>query len=294
MSVELHAGRGCPPVSALETVPGGEPLDRLRPNVSGDLPTVFQAAPMFRRAVIGYDRFQVDTYVQWAEDELATADREREHLLARHVATRNALDEAQQLLAHSPAGGEYLRVSPRVASLLATAADEAEAIRAEADAERAAASRAAADMVARAEQALADAGSEAARMIAGAGSRADQIAVTAARTLEDAEECLRDAQVEAEACIADAGKVAQHAAEQAELLRRQAVVEADAARASARAEIVRMLDTAREQRRRTDEEAAALRERLDREAADRRASLLAEIEALEQRRSTLLAQFALL
>jgi len=57
---------------------------------------------------------------------------------------------------------------------------------------------------------------------------------------------------------------------------------------------VRMLDTAREQRRRTDEEAAALRERLDREAADRRASLLAEIEALEQRRSTLLAQFALL
>ena len=54
-----------------------DPAGRTRPNVSGDLPTVLQAAPMFRRAVAGYDRFQVESYVQWAEDELAAADRER-------------------------------------------------------------------------------------------------------------------------------------------------------------------------------------------------------------------------
>ena len=40
---------------------------------------------MFGRAVAGYDRFQVDTYVRWAEDELATADREREHLMALYL-----------------------------------------------------------------------------------------------------------------------------------------------------------------------------------------------------------------
>jgi hypothetical protein len=55
-----------------------------------------------------------------------------------------------------------------------------------------------------------------------------------------------------------------------------------------------MLGTARDQRRRTDAEAAAVRERLDREAAERRAFLLAEVTALEHRRSALLAQFALL
>src|SRR3954447_19266506 len=103
MSVEPHSGEVA-----------GSPDDRARedrrPHVSGDLPTVFRAAPMFRRAVAGYDRFQVDTYVQWAEDELATAEREREHLVARHLDTRAALEEARQLLSHSSGGQEFLRL----------------------------------------------------------------------------------------------------------------------------------------------------------------------------------------
>src|SRR5438270_9253366 len=102
---------------------------RVRPHGSGDLPALFEAAPMFRRAVGGYDRFQVDTYVRWAEDELATAEREREHLMARHLDTRAALDEARLLLSHSPAGGEFLQVSDSIATLLAAAADEAQAMR---------------------------------------------------------------------------------------------------------------------------------------------------------------------
>src|SRR3712207_6420516 len=108
--------------------------DRHRPNVSGDLPTLFRAGPLFRRAVGGYDRFQVDTYVQWAEEELATADREREHLEARQLRTSAALQEAQRLLEHSAGGGQFLEVSGRIGAMLAAAADEAEGIRAEAGA----------------------------------------------------------------------------------------------------------------------------------------------------------------
>ena len=76
---------------------GDTARDNRRPTVSGDLPSVLQAPPMFRRAVLGYDRFQVDTYVQWAEDELATADREREHLVARHLRVQADLEESRQL-----------------------------------------------------------------------------------------------------------------------------------------------------------------------------------------------------
>ena len=75
MSAELEIDDSTARLSgAVETgAPGTGPLDSRRPNVSGDLPTVFRAAPMFRRSLSGYDRFQVDTYVQWAEDELASA-----------------------------------------------------------------------------------------------------------------------------------------------------------------------------------------------------------------------------
>jgi cell division septum initiation protein DivIVA len=292
MSVELYAGDR-EDQSSSEPAPRTD-RDRERPNVSGDLPTMFQAAPMFRRTVAGYDRFQVDSYVRWAEDELATADREREHLLTRHLATRAALDEARELLSHSPSGGAYLQVSPRIAAMLASAADEAETLRAEAEAERSAASADVAAMVARAEQAVADAGAEAARMLAEAGTRADGIAAEAARIVEAAEQLRRDVQVEAGARLDAARAVEQRAAEHAELLLQQAGEEAEAGRVRARAEIVRMLGTAREERRRTDDEAAAVRERLDREAEARRAFLLAEVTSLENQRSALLAQFALL
>src|SRR3712207_2058020 len=132
MSIELHAHQEAAwGQDALDTVL--ETSDRARPNVSGDLPTMFQTGPMFRRSLAGYDRFQVDTYVRWAEDELAAADREREHLLTRQVGTQAALEEARELLSHSPAGGRLLQVSRRIGSLLAGAADEAENIRSEAE-----------------------------------------------------------------------------------------------------------------------------------------------------------------
>ena len=171
MSAQLQTDDGpARPADEASPVPGTGSPDRSRPNVSGDLPTVFEAAPMFRRTLAGYDRFQVDTYVQWAEDELLTSAREREHLVERHLRTRADLEEARQLLSHSSEGGEFLRLSRRIGSMLAAAADEAESMRAEGEAVRSVASTQAEEMVTLAERVLADAVAEAGRMVAAAAT----------------------------------------------------------------------------------------------------------------------------
>jgi cell division septum initiation protein DivIVA len=295
MSADVHAeygtaGASCP----LETEPVSEPLGREHPNVSGDLPTVLQAAPMFRRVVAGYDRFQVDTYVRWAEDELATADRERERLVARHLETRAELEEALELLSHSPGGGEFLQLSRRIGTMLAAAADEAERIRAEAASARSHAAGQATRSIARAEKTLADAEAEAARLVSEATVRVEEMTAQARSVIDQAERTGREIRAEAQARLQAARTVEQRAADDAAGIRQRAADEASAARDHARGEIVRMLDTAREQRRRTDAEAAATRDRLDRATASRSAALRAETAALERRRSALVAEIELL
>jgi cell division septum initiation protein DivIVA len=242
---------------------------------------------MFRRAVAGYDRFQVDTYVQWAEDELATADREHEDLVARHVRVQAALEEARQLLSHSSGGVEFLGLSRRIGSMLAAAADEAESMRAEAEADRSVAFAQAKSTVARAEQVLADAEAEAGRMLAEAAVDVEEMTVEAGRIVAEAEQTGRDARAEAVARLEEVRAIEQRAAEHAARIRRQAVEEAAAARLQVRDEVVRLLSTGREERRRADAEAAATRERLDRDTVARRASLVAEVEDLEHRRAAL-------
>ncbi|MGY1717570.1 MULTISPECIES: hypothetical protein [unclassified Blastococcus] len=273
--------------SAVEVIGSAPPAERTPPNVSGDLPTIFRAAPMFGRALAGYDRFQVDTYVQWAEDELATADREREHLLARCLQTQAALDDARQLLDHSAGGGEFLRLSDRIGSMLAAAADQAEGITAEAEALRATARRQADELTARAEAELADARARAGETIADAATRAQAMVAAAQRVVDDAEQARRDAAAEAEARAAAARAVEQRAADQAARLGEQAAADVAHLRVQGRDEVVRMLATARAERRRADDEAAALRDRLDAQAAERRAALLADVTELERRRSDL-------
>ncbi len=295
MSVELHADDEAARSSGvLEAAPAPEPPDRERPNVSGDLPTVLEAAPMFRRAVVGYDRFQVETYVQWAEDEITAAERERRHLEARHVRTQAALEEAQRLLAHSSGGGEFLRLSDRIGSMLAAAADQAEDIRAEAEADRAAAAAEARRLGAEAEHLLTEARAEAERTVARGTSDAERLRAEASRIVVEAERTRRETRAQARARLRQVRAIEQRAAEQVEQIRQDALDEATAARLRARDEVVRMLDTAREQRRRADAGAAATRERLDREAAARYVSLLAEVEALEHRRTALRAEIELL
>lgn len=259
----------------------------------GELATVFSAAPMFRRTVSGYDRFQVDTYVRWAEDELSTAEREREHLATRLLDTQAALDEARQLLSHSTGGAEALQLSRRLGTLLAEAADQADKLRAEAETDRAAAATQAERILAEAGCALADAQAEAERLVAAAGLEAEETRSAAGRLLDEAElqaeQTLEQARLEAAARLEQVSVREQLAAQHAAQVRQRALDDVSAGLVQARDEIARMLGTAREERRRADAEATATRERLDREAAARRAFLLAEIEHLEHRRALLAA-----
>jgi cell division septum initiation protein DivIVA len=292
MSVELQADGGAArPLSAFEQVVLGlDPDDERRPGVPGGLSTVLDAAPMFRRTLAGYDRFQVDTYVRWAEDEIAVAAREREHLIDQHLRTRAELEEARRMLGHSIAGGEFVRASSRIGSLLAAAADEAESIRAEAETERTAAFARAEQTIAHAHHVLADAEAEAHRMVAEAATVAEEMTTRAGRIVAEAEQTGREAYAEAEARLEKVHLVELRAGEQADRIRQEARAEASAARLQARDEIVRMLGTAQQERRRADAEAAAIRERLDRDAALRAAALRAEVAALEHRRSFLGAE----
>jgi hypothetical protein len=240
----------------------------MRPNLSGDLRRTLTHDPVFRRSVVGgYDRFQVDAYVQWAEDELASAGRQRAELVGHLARTRAELDEARGLLARSPAGAEFLRLSRRIGVLLATAADQADALRADGEAEHAAAAvrahKLVDEAVAEAERVIAEAAEEGRRLVAEANAEAERVTAEAGLLLAEAELAEREAREEAAARLAKARAVEQ-----------RAVQDAEAARRSARADVVRILEAGREQRRRSDDEAAA-----------RRAAVLAQIGELERRRS---------
>ncbi|MDT0275423.1 hypothetical protein [Blastococcus goldschmidtiae] len=285
MSVELHADSGVDGDTGLLSRAGTN--EHMRPDVPAGLDRVLEAAPMFRRALAGYDRFEVESYVQWAETELATAEREREHLLARQLETGAALDEARELLGHSAGGGEFLQLSRHLGSMLAAAADEAEAIRAEAYAVRQDATAFAQETGTEARRVAADAADAAVRVLAQARSAAAEKVEHARRTLAVAEETRERTRVELEGRVAEVRRLEQRAAEEAERVRERAADEAAAARLRARDEVVRMLAVGREERRRADAEATAARERLDRDAAARTAALLADVTVLEERRGAL-------
>lgn len=294
MSVETDTDGAVCPASAFETVLGLDGTDRSRPNVSGDLDDVLQGTPMFRRAVVGYDRFQVDTYVRWAEEELLAADREREHLEGRHLQTRADLSAARQLLAHSSGGAEMLRMSQRVGSMLAAAADEADGIRNEAEALRSAATAEANRKLGYARWRISYAEARADRVLAEASANAAEMALTAARLVAEAEQTRTEIRAEAERRLAEVAALEQRAAEHVMQMRRQAVADVAAARLQARHETVMMLTAAMDERRRADAEAAATRDRQARDVATRYASLRAEVASLEHRRAALRAEVELL
>ena len=156
--------------------------------------------------------------MQWAEDELATAERERERLLTRQVETRAALEDARRLLSHSSEGAEVLRISDRIGALLAAAADEAAGIRAEAEADRSAASEAAQRTVADAERVLAESEVEVQRMVAESTAEAQQAIAEAGRIVDAAEQTRSEARTEAAARLKEIAALELRAAEAAEQL----------------------------------------------------------------------------
>lgn len=102
--------------------PGALPALR-RPDAGG-LEQLFDRRPMFRRRHRGYDRFQVDEYVAWAEAELDAARRQCDYLLTRYGACTAQLEIARQAPRRSVSGP----VSERLGQMLRLASEEAQAI----------------------------------------------------------------------------------------------------------------------------------------------------------------------
>jgi cell division septum initiation protein DivIVA len=96
-----------------------------RPNLTGDLDSMLGTGPMFRPAVRGYDRLQVDNYVTWVETELQSARRQVEELTTRYGSALAEMEISRRLLAQSPTGREMTRISERIGQMLRLAADEA-------------------------------------------------------------------------------------------------------------------------------------------------------------------------
>jgi hypothetical protein len=178
-----------------------------RPNLSGDLALMLQEPPAFRRSPLGYDRLQVENYVRWAEDELAAGSRERDDLVLRCARLRSDLDEARRLLHHSPAGRESIRLSWRIGSVLSAAADQAEAITAQAEED--------------AERTRAEARAEAEERLAKVAERERRAAEHERRAVELAERLREEAAEDRQRADAEAAAARRRADEQAAALREQ-------------------------------------------------------------------------
>jgi colicin import membrane protein len=96
-----------------------------RPNLTGDLDNVLEFLPVFRGAVRGYDRTQVDSYVSWAERELHAARRSADEMAARFAACSAELERAREELSRSAAGRDARQFTERVGQILELAAEEA-------------------------------------------------------------------------------------------------------------------------------------------------------------------------
>ena len=96
-----------------------------RPNLGGGLDQLLDRRPMFRRRRRGYDRFQVDNYVAWAEAELDAAHRQYDYLLSRYGACTAQLEMARRAPSRRSVTGP---VSMRLGEMLRLASEEADVI----------------------------------------------------------------------------------------------------------------------------------------------------------------------
>ena len=239
--------------------PEGGGTEPRHPHVAGDLGTLLDHRPVFRGALRGYDRLEVDNYVSWAEAELEAAQREREHLLDRVVACGTDLEISRRLLAEQPVGRDRPVVSARVGEVLRLAEEQAGQVLDAAEAEAA--------------QVLADARLEADARLRKAHEIkelaidvADQLRVDAQRDRAEAVAVLEQAQ-------ADAAELLRVAAAERDRLAAEGAAERD--RLAAEAAAAR--DRAAEEAGRKAEEAGAL-------VQERLAALRAEVEDLNRQR----------
>ncbi|RBY82941.1 hypothetical protein DQ238_02780 [Geodermatophilus sp. TF02-6] len=238
-----------------------------RPNLAGDLDTLLEPRPLFRTALRGYDRLQVDNYVSWAEAELTATRRENDDLLARYGTASAELEISRRLLATSPEGRELVRTSERVGEILRLAADEAaqltEVGATEAERLRGEARSEADTLLRRAREVEGTAVAEAERL----REEAQQVRTTAAQELEQA-------RAEADRLLTGAATQRDRLAAEAAAERERLAAEAAAQRSRAAAEAAQRL---------AEEEQHALAE-LAHTRATRVAAAQAEVEDLQHRR----------
>jgi colicin import membrane protein len=224
------------------TAAGNFVVDPEMPNFSGDLEALLTTAPVFRTAVRGYDRLQVDNYVSWSEAELRAARRETDDLVDRYGRACAELEISRRLLARSPEGQEMTAISERMGRMLRMAADEAAALTAAGQAE--------------ADQILADARTEADARLRKA-HEIKQMAVEASDRMREEARLLRaEATAEVERARAQAAQILR----EAEADRERLAAEAAEARSKAEAELAQWLADTRAAARREQEETAAAAE----------------------------------
>jgi cell division septum initiation protein DivIVA len=229
-----------PPAGA--TAAGNFVVDPEMPNFSGDLDALLTTAPVFRSAVRGYDRLQVDNYVSWAESELRAARRETDDLVDRYGRACAELEISRRLLARSPEGQEMTVISERMGQMLRMAADEAAALTAAGSAE--------------ADQILADARTEADARLRKA-HEIKQMAVEASDRMREEARLLRaEATAEIERAKAQAAQILAAAAAERDRL----AAEAADQRSKAEADLAKWLADTRSAARREQEETAAAAE----------------------------------
>jgi colicin import membrane protein len=217
-----------------------------RPNLTGDLDDVLEFLPVFRVAVRGYDRTQVDSYVSWAERELRAVRRSADEMAARFAASWAELDRAREELSRSAAGRDARQVSERVARMLELAAEEA------------------------------------AEITAAGAAEAEEVVATG-RSYSAA--MLRHAREAEDAAAGERRRAATTCAEAAEVLA-AARAEADEMRAAAVREQARLTAEATDARERLDRESASRRSEAEERARRQReqeAAAAAEVVAAARR-----------
>jgi cell division septum initiation protein DivIVA len=106
----------------LSAVPAVEPDD-------GDLAVVLTERPIFRRTFHGYDQVQVETYVEWAESELASLRRALDEAFARYGRLAVEAAELRGRLARDTEDRTLSEFTGRLEQMLRLAAEEAVEIR---------------------------------------------------------------------------------------------------------------------------------------------------------------------
>lgn len=184
------------PAQLLAVTCGSEPAEdaengELPAVVPGGLDGLLSMSPCFRPRLRGYDRREVDNYVDWAETELTVARRQVDDLLGRLAACATELEAARRAAADRAGSG----MPAPIAELLRRAADEARQV---------------SDIAVREASRMTDAAAEQARLTTAAAEEEAHRTIEAAFT--ESEQILAEARLEAAARLSKVEAIVEAAA----------------------------------------------------------------------------------